>query len=536
METIKTFDFNENNLEEIKEDRFASNWPTVYIIENGEEFYIGETVYTLNRIKQHLMNPIRRKLNKIHVIIDSEYNKSVTLDIESSLIEYMSGEGKKLQNGNAGLTRHNYYDRERYQVKFEKLWKKLMLMNIVQNELFQLRNKDLFKYSPYKALTEDQLEISQKLIGNLKREIRIPNLVIGGPGTGKSILAVYLAKYILHDKQLKNLKFGLVVPMTSFRHTLKKVFKNIPGLKSSMILGPSEVVGKDYDLIIVDEAHRLKTRKNLNPGEYKVFDKHNDYLGIKGGNQLDWIFSSSKYQILFYDEGQSVRPSDLNKEKFEKSNFNLYKLKSQLRVKGGTEYMEMIEFLLNNRKYGPLKIERYDFKIFEDLKSMVEKIKERDEEHKAEGSEHGLCRMLAGYAWDWKTKKDSSASHDIKIGEVELRWNSEASDWVTSPNSINEVGCIHTIQGYDLNYAGVIIGPELSYDFENEKFVIFKDKYKDSKGKASIENPEDLERYILNIYRVLLTRGIKGTYVYICDDNLREYFKRRIEMKREYPL
>jgi DUF2075 family protein/SOS-response transcriptional repressor LexA len=159
----------------------------------------------------------------------------------------------------------------------------------------------------------------------------------------------------------------------------------------------------------------------------------------------------------------------------------------------------------------------YDFRIFDNIKDIVDLIKGKD-------AEFGISRMLAGYAWKWESKNDGS-KFDIEIDNVKLRWNSTIDNWVYSQNALNEVGCIHTVQGYDLNYAGVIIGPELSYDFENKKFFIKKSLYKDINGYKSVKSEEELLNYILNIYKVLLNRAIKGTYVYICDDNLRKYFR-----------
>ena len=109
-----------------------------------------------------------------------------------------------------------------------------------------------------------------------------------------------------------------------------------------------------------------------------------------------------------------------------------------------------------------------------------------------------------------------------------MRWNHTYIDWINSPNSINEVGCIHTVQGYDLNYCGVIIGPEIDYDFENNRIVIDKSKYKDVAGKKHLDNDKELLQYIINIYTVLLTRGIKGTYVYVCNENMKKYLNKYI--------
>jgi DUF2075 family protein len=144
---------------------------------------------------------------------------------------------------------------------------------------------------------------------------------------------------------------------------------------------------------------------------------------------------------------------------------------------------------------------------------------------------HGLSRLLAGFAWPWITKNDKSA-FDIEIQGVKLRWNQTAVDWVNSPGSVNEVGSIHTIQGYDLNYAGVIIGADLGFDPIENKLVFNRDNYFDSKGKEN--NPtlgvkysdEDLKQFVINIYKVLMTRGIKGTFVYVCDEDLKTLMSR----------
>jgi len=139
--------------------------------------------------------------------------------------------------------------------------------------------------------------------------------------------------------------------------------------------------------------------------------------------------------------------------------------------------------------------------------------------------EKGLARIVAGYAWTWKTKKGSTQNYDIELDGVKLVWNSTTSDWVNSKDSLKEVGCIHTIQGYDLNYTGVIIGPELSYDKSKKEFFIKEDEYKDINGKKGVTDKEELKRYIINIYKTLLTRGIEGTYVYIVDSDLKDFFK-----------
>lgn len=142
-------------------------------------------------------------------------------------------------------------------------------------------------------------------------------------------------------------------------------------------------------------------------------------------------------------------------------------------------------------------------------------------------------RILAGFAWEWKSKR-VPAAYDIEIDGLELRWNSRTVDWIASTGSLDEVGSIHTVQGYDLNYAGVVIGPDLKFDPVARRLVVDRASYFDKKGKENnkvlgkVYSDEDLLRFITNIYRVLLTRGIRGTYVYACDPGLRAYLRELI--------
>jgi DUF2075 family protein len=168
----------------------------------------------------------------------------------------------------------------------------------------------------------------------------------------------------------------------------------------------------------------------------------------------------------------------------------------------------------------------YDLRFYEDASEMRSDILKLDEEH-------GLSRMLAGFAWPWASKRNSSAI-DIELDGMQLQWNQTAKDWINSPTSVNEVGGIHTIQCYDLNYAGVIIGNDIGYDPATQKIVFNRENYYDVKGRENnaargiVYSDEDVLHWVLNIYRVLLTRGIRGTFVYVCDPELRKLLKTRL--------
>ena len=572
MAEILTKNFNDKTSKSLKKERYGTNWPVVYILNNEKEAYIGETTDVSIRTNQHLANKVRRSLKKINIIGDETFNKSSVLDLESFLIKYMAADDKyKLQNGNGGLQNHDYYQRKMYESKFVEIWKQLKNKGLVKNELNVIRNTDLFKYSPYKSLTIDQYMIVNSILDDLAKIVNKKEeatfVVEGGAGTGKTILGVYILKLLMQAKDMDqieieedqveqnlsdilnindaidDLKIGLVIPMDNLRTTLKKVFKHIKGLKSSMVLSPNDVAKSNdkYDLLIVDEAHRLRRRKNLT--QYGTFDANNRKFNLgKEGTELDWILIKSKYQIFFYDEGQSIKPTDIRKEDFDKlvfrKNYRSYKLVTQLRcIAGGEEYVDYIKAVFSDKPPKKmLKFKDYDLKMFDNVKEMVEDIKSKD-------SEYGLCRNIAGYAWKWNSKMKGVPLHtdrvdyhkiiecniyDIEIDGNKYIWNSQATDWINSPNSVNEIGSIHTTQGFDLNYTGLLIGNELKYDLKNKKFIVDRDNYYDSKGKDTATD-EELLKYILNIYRTMMLRGMLGTYVYVCDPGLREYLKKYIK-------
>lgn len=560
--SIERFDFDYNLFQEFHNIHYAKDlWPIVYIISDGvnKEAYVGETTDAFARMTSHLKNNKKNKLTALHLIMSEKFNKSATLDIESNLIKYISGDGQfKLINGNIGLANHNYYQKkEIYWDIFKSIWDNLRAEGIVKHPIDFIDNSDLFKYSPYKTLTSEQksglLVIMKNLLDNMFKNI----IVEGGAGTGKTILAIFLFKllntnnedfnfeefgndelefmqivYELKEKY-PNPKMALVVPMSSFRNTLKKVFKNIKGLNANMVIGPAEVSNSTFDILVVDESHRLRRRVNLG-AYYGAFDIACTRLGLEKMNcsELDWIVKQSESSILFYDENQSIKPSDTKKEDFDKLKDSpltkIEHLRSQFRVRGGNDYVQYINNLLNCKLDTTSKTfnsKEYEFLLFDSIEELVNEVKLRDKEN-------GLSRLVAGYSWPWISNKNKEL-FDIKIDGVELQWNSVANDWVNSSNSVNEVGCIHTTQGYDLNYAGIIFGNEITYDKTKNEIVIIKENYFDKNGKQSINDPEELKDFIINIYKTIMLRGIKGTYIYACDKNLREYLSLLIPKNKD---
>lgn len=526
-------------------------WPLVYLIsdEQKKEIYIGETTDALARMSNHLNNTQRNNLADLRLITCELFNKSATLDIESNLIKYISGDGKyKLQNGNAGLARHNYYQKREYQQLFRNIWDDLRKEKIAVQAIEKIDNSDLFKYSPYKSLSNDQLQGVLEIAKALLSESSNTILVEGGAGTGKTVLAIYLFK-LMHSeidfdaieesqgddgplfavmsklkKKFPNPSMALVVPMSSLRGTLQKAFKNIKGLSPKMVINPADLTRNPYDIIIVDEAHRLRRRANLG-AYYGAFDNANRRMNLPDtATELDWALRQSTKQVLFYDQNQSIKPSDVRPEDFaalkKKKSTKHLRLVSQLRVQGGNDYVAFVHDLLDNdHSRAPARFEspHYDLKLFEDISDFIEAVRAREKEF-------GLSRFAAGFAWPWISRDDKQL-FDIEIDGVRLQWNGTTEDWINSETAAEEVGCIHTTQGYDLNYIGLILGPEITYDRATKRVQVIAEKYFDRNGKQSIADPEELRAYILNIYKTMLLRGIRGTYIFVCDMALRKYFK-----------
>ena len=315
--------------------------------------------------------------------------------------------------------------------------------------------------------------------------------------------------------------------LTSLRKTMKFIFRSIYGLTPSKVLTPSDITKKKYDILTVDEAHRLHQYKNIS---YRgAFKKSCERLGMTtDADELDWILEQSKCAVLFYDYNQVVGPSGIDYERFEEKMRNPYKkhtisyftLATQMRVQGGNDYIAFIKDLLAgsaDRKYHSKK---YDLKLYSDFSKFEKDMYAKEEEA-------GLSRMVAGYAWPWISKNDRSKK-DIEIQGVKRMWNHCTEGWVHTGEAIDEVGCIHSIQGYDLNYAFVILGNDIGYDKTTGQIIIRPECYFDKNGKITASY-EELKEYITNVYYVLMTRGIKGTYLYVCDDELREYFSKYIE-------
>jgi uncharacterized protein len=542
------------------------DWPAVYTLNDRREVYVGETLSVTSRMRQHLANPEKAHLKDVRVVLHSDFNKSAALDLESFLIQRFAGDGQfTVLNRNDGVTNADYFDRPRYEAEFERIFEDLRQQGLFVHTLDDIENSDLFKLSPFKSLNGDQLFAINNILAGLFQDLRTgtPSTIAvqGDPGTGKTVVGIFLMKVLQdikawseesdgsaddadsplaqyftaeHSALLQGFTMGLVIPQQSLRKSVAAVFRKTPGLHPSMVLTPFSAAKADehFDLLIVDETHRLTQRANQASGPLnkdfaevteKLFGDRNDHAKT----QVDWIKTKSTHQLFLMDVDQTVRPADVPRAVLEdlatssRSRDRYFELATQMRVRGGSDYIQHAKrFLLPETLTAPLPdFGEYDFKVFSDLGEMRAAILEQERKH-------GLSRLLSGYGFEWKSQRDKAAA-DIELDGQSLRWNGTTTDWVSSPGSIDEVGSIHTIQGYDLNYAGVIIAPEVRFDPASGQVRLDRDSYFDKKGKENSKkldrfySDEDVLAYVRKVYGVLLTRGMLGTYVYAATPELR---------------
>ncbi|WP_159792344.1 DUF2075 domain-containing protein [Puerhibacterium puerhi] len=547
-----------------RSDARLTNWPVVYAIDGDRDVYVGETLNAVARMRQHLDSPDKGHLQRIRIVIDDSANKSACLDLESHLIRWFAGDGRlQVLNRNFGIVDADYFDRAKYQDVFREVFEELRSEGLFTRTIPEIENSDLFKLSPFKALNHDQAIAVEDILEGLFQDLdqgRESTIVVqGDPGTGKTIVGIYLMKLLRdieladvseaintetmfgeffaqgYPELLRDFKVALVVPQQSLRTSIQGVFRRTPGLSQKMVLTPFEVgeSDEDFDLLIVDETHRLNQRASLASGvlngKFPLINQRLFGQDDRSKTQLDWIRAKSRHQIFLLDSAQRVRPADLPSDALEalaeeaRSSKRLYPLSSQMRVIAGQDYIDYVRRVLAGKDPRPQRFAGYEFQMFDNLAAMRDAIAARE-------AEYGLSRLVAGYAFEWKSKTSRDA-FDIELDGVRMVWNRTTKDWINSATSVNEVGSIHTVQGYDLNYAGVIIGEDLRYDPQAKRLYFDRSSYHDAKGMQN--NPQlgitysddDLLEFVTNIYSVLMTRGMRGTFVYVVDPALRQYLR-----------
>lgn len=389
-------------------------------------------------------------------------------------------------------------------------------------------NKEFIMIDEQKIAYELAIKMARESYCDDKKRVLI---VEGGPGTGKSVVAINLLVDIMADDMISLYVTKNSAPRNVFFEKLRGGKYSLSYLKNLFKGSGSFTKSKsnEFDAIIVDEAHRLNEKSGL--------------FSNLGENQVKEIINASKFSVFFIDKHQKVSLKDYGSveaireyAKFFDAEVEQIQLTSQFRCNGSDGYLSWLNDILEieeTANFDGFDFE-YDFRVIDSPNELKDLIFEKNKEK-------NNARLLAGYCWNWiKEGKNNSDVHDIEIDDFSMSWNLGNSDtWAIDEDSVNEIGCIHTSQGLEFDYVGVIIGKDMRFD-GNHIVTDFNQRAKTDKSLFGIkkmhkENPESAMKVaddiIKNTYRTLMTRGMKGCYVYCEDMMLQSYFKSKIKRK-----
>jgi DUF2075 family protein len=363
-------------------------------------------------------------------------------------------------------------------------------------------------------------------------------IVRGGPGTGKSVIAVRLLADII-----KNRACFIVAPNAAFRKAmieyLSKSDSKYKNEAESLFRSSWNFNDIDYEkdlkheILIIDEAHRLKSKA------YRYYGK----------NMVEDMVRASRISVFFIDEEQRISWNDIGSEeligkvakKYAAVIHETFELTSQFRCNGSTGFLNWLDDVLQIKvttNYDNWSIREYDFKVFDNPVQLYQSLIEKNKNNKA--------RLIAGYSWEWPKagRRRGTPEKHIQVDNLALPWNFDGENWATASDGIEQVGCIHTIQGLEFDYVGILIGNDLIYQ-NNSIIGVPENRAKTDKSLSGMKSElraakkdEDLiasiqnkaEGIIKSTYKVLMTRGRKGCYVWFADKALSEYFKKRLEI------
>lgn len=386
-------------------------------------------------------------------------------------------------------------------------------------------NKEFYMIDNQKIVYEYALKNAIDTVSRNEKNVMI---VRGGPGTGKSVLAINLLVELNNRNMTCFYVTKNAAPRSVYSSKLRGEYTQT--YINHLFQGSGSFIDEErnkLDCLVVDEAHRLNAKSGM--------------FQNKGDNQIKEIINAAKFSIFFIDENQKVTLKDIGSEDLIKKFANelnagiyTFDLDSQFRCNGSDGYLAWIDRTLEIKDTANFDIDGfdYDFRVFDDPNELRSLIEEKNKIN-------NKSRIVAGYCWEWptgNTRKDTNF-HEIKIPEkdFEISWNLDSGeDFAIATSSVNEAGCIHTVQGLEFDYVGVIIGNDMRY--ENRHIITDYTKRAKSdnslKGISKIAKEQGVDVanqiadiIIKNTYRTLMTRGMKGCYVYCVDKELNDYIK-----------
>ncbi|MFC4653209.1 DNA/RNA helicase domain-containing protein [Lactococcus nasutitermitis] len=544
---VKKVNYSESSLSLLKNNQseLLTDFPTVYFVydKKNEEYtvYVGETNNVFRRTKQHFIEPrddwqqLNASQSAQMLVFGNEFsNKSVTLDLENKFMNYFLGvpsiKNDKGINNRRGNPQGKYYPKDKIDAIFKEGWKRL---NQEEPDLFPdikvIENSALFKSSPFKTLSESQQNAQNQIIMKIEEAVSQEKetliLVTGSAGSGKTVLLSNVFYNLqLESKEddnvlLKGKKAFVLVNHNEQLSVYQQISRKL-GLNENQVMKPNSFLKKyeneKVDIVIVDEGHLLATRNG------QAFPKK------YGLTQLEALRKISKIVVLVFDEyqiltgGQYVDPNTILELKHEANLENkLIELHDQHRMQMSTATNNWLNDFIWNHEIDQIPHDdKYELKIFDNPTDLYNGIKE-----KSNDTEYGLSRMLASYDWDWKSDGQKWC---VEINNFSLPWNyyytkaSDSTPWAENPDSIKEVGSTFTIQGFDLNYAGVIIGPSVKYNPQDKKIFFDADGSKNKKAIEKKHGIDAINHNLNNELNVLLTRGVHGLYICACDESLQK--------------
>jgi len=383
-------------------------------------------------------------------------------------------------------------------------------------------------------LLEDQLAAYYAILDRAKKATKLKTkcviLVRGGPGTGKSVIALNVIADLLSRGQTVFHATG----SAAFTSTLRKIVgtraANLFKYFNSFTAAEQDVI----DVLVCDEAHRIRTTSvsRYTPREQRT-----------NRPQIDELIQAAKVSVFFIDDYQVVRPyeqgsSDLIRKTAARFGAELFEfeLKTQFRCSGSDGYLNWLDNALGIRETVNLMLtenEKMDFRIFDTPQALFAEIKAKNEKNP------NSARMVAGFCWPWSDPNpDGTLREDVTIGDFKMTWEAKneapkvapgiprAALWAYDPNGVSQMGSIYTIQGFEFDYVGVVFGDDLAWDPRRKTWVGRPEKSADAAVKRDKEN---FVKYVKNAYRVLLTRGMMGCYVYFMNKDTENYFRSLIQ-------